>query len=191
MASNGDLVRLVYTYSHLGKSMVNVFWYVVGSGTEEMQDIVQQFSNDVVIPVLAVQQNQCLASKLEGFNETDGAGYAVLNYPPTVLGQRPGERAPSFVAYAFRLNRETRLTRHGQKRIGGVSESDIEGNNPIGAVIPLLNDLATAMAGNMVTPSGAVLSPVIRGVDKQTQAVILNDVDSVEFTRVTSQVSRK
>jgi hypothetical protein len=97
------------------------------------------------------------------------------------------------------LIRTTRLTRHGSKRFVGVIEETTVGNNPASTITDELSALAVAMyAGILVsgTTIDVTLTPIIIGRTKVDGVYVLdttkvNLVSGAEFTRLTSQNSRK
>lgn len=109
---------------------------------------------------------------------------------PIILGNETGSVLPPWNAAAFRLNRTTRATRHGQKRLNGIPETFIDG---VGQVIDSgyqtrLNNVAGvigAAIGNftpcIVTWNGEFGAP----------PAAVNLVQNATFTRITTQNSRK
>lgn len=104
--------------------------------------------------------------------------------------------APSFVAASYIYTRSTKLTRNGFKRVSGLLDSDMDGNNATTAYRTLANTLANALAADVIVTSGggsAYLQPVIVGRDGLGRYDLnrVVDVSGVKFVRITTQASRR
>jgi len=119
-------------------------------------------------------------------------------------GERDGTRAatsdpiylPSYCAVGCRLTVPTRITRPGQKRFPGLTQSDVDSNVVDGGFLALVEDVAEKYS--QVITLGApvalgVLVPHIEHYDPDTGAYVSRqDVSGFVLNGfVTSQVSRR
>ena len=192
MYVENDIIRVIAFSDLAGVEMVNVYHFEADH--DGMLDVTlgETIRNNFLDPIAECQSAQVNYRKVQMLNLTDGIGFYEHVFSTPLSGARPGEFLPTFVAYSFRLNRTTRLTRNGQKRLSGVAEGDVDGNNAIGAVLPLLSQAANRMGTPLAVNLGSAFIPVIIRFDPATQAVTAtNLVASATFTRVSSQNTRK
>lgn len=90
-------------------------------------------------------QSASLSYVRSELTEVNGVGLDVWAYPAGVTGNVVGDYLPTFNCYAIRLNRVTRLTRNGQKRIAGVPESNQANGVVPGSVITSIAAAANAL----------------------------------------------
>lgn len=70
--------------------------------------------------------NECELQSVLYENLTNGLEFA--EYVDPTVGGQSGQSMPSFVAIKVRLNRNTKLTRNGAKRIAGIPEARVADN---------------------------------------------------------------
>lgn len=122
------------------------------------------------------------------------------------LGDRAGEQLPNFVGIGLRTQRGSRVIRRGRKTLGPISEADTNGNALEGTYQTVVNNSVALMNGvldSLISP--AQFQPVVvaripyttsggkpayRLPENLAEADFFN-IETWEFVRVTSQVSRK
>lgn len=198
----GDILQFTDVQSYLGQRMLNVYTYRVDSfeSLVDYDDLAQQFELLIITPMLDLQVTTVEHETVLVRNLTSGVD--IWEEPSGQTGGVAGEAFPSFVAIGIRLNRSTALTRHGQKRVGGIPEAAVSGNGLAGAFVAAADVLATAMADPIVKTGTQdedfVLTPVIVGRYPigdpnagQYDLSKVNEVSSAQVVSVTSQTTRK
>lgn len=111
--------------------------------------------------------------------------------PTVTAGLRTGSNMPTYVSVGFTLNGTTKETRVGAKRLGGQTETDIEGNAATAPYFAVLQAFATQLGLNLI--AGPTFVPVIFGRVTPTRLVpVANPVTTASAnTLVTTQNSRK
>lgn len=181
------------------KRVLNCWTYACdynGAGMP-LSDLLSLWAVTTLQHVLSTQSSAVTHDQLELFDMTDGVDYASMTLTVDNVGQRSGEARAPFEAWAFRLNRETRATRHGQKRLAGVAEGDAADYEPTTAMLAILATAATNFEDGLYQPVMGARVRMCRNVivsKPPTGAWTLDDVNgvsSVQFVRLTSQVSRR
>lgn len=160
--------------------------------SNEEQVLADEFVNDHLPAIRNVVSINTIFKRVEVYNVTNGTGYWDKPLVPTLGGLRAGENSVKFAAWGFRYNRVTAGKRHGAKRFGNVSESDITNGAATGAVTTVLNATAVTLGssinvGVIQTWFPEILERKPTGVYPWTSHPILN----VQYVRITSQNSRK
>lgn len=198
----GDIIEYTLQQTCMGSTLLNVFHYeaTIVEPSVDYDDVASAFLN---VPYQGIKNCQATAVQYVRLlirNLTNGIDIAETVLTDT--GERSGEAATSMLAYGFRLNRSTAITRHGQKRIGGVSETDLTGQVPTAGMLVILADTADKF-GEPALVDGTVdhdisLDPVIVGrfptghaQAGQLDLSKINPVASAAFVSVTTQTSRK
>lgn len=201
-AAIGDILQITDVQTYLGQLMLNVYMYRVdelGSlvGYQEMADAFQSL---VVTPVRGVQSTGVTHTQTVIRNLTNGID--IFEDAIDAAGVDGSVPLASFVGLSFRLVRSTGLTRHGAKRIGGLTESTVAGNN-IDPTVQDEVDAIEAALGGTVNVDGAgdndfVLTPVIVGRVPTGEPgagdldlSVVNDVAEAQFIRVSTQTTRR
>lgn len=188
----GDIFKLTTTYLYLGEEMSNVWHYrhTAGSGTNF--NLFTAFNENVLVDLLPIQSNGVEYLTAEVLNYDNPGDFGEYSYPSTVVGTRAGEQAPPFQSWGFRLNRTSRITRNGQKRIGGLSESDTQDGVASSGVLTPLDNAAIAM-GESITDSVDTFEPVIVRLSETAPIIptVVNAISEGVYVRVTTQNSRK
>ncbi len=177
---------------YLGQECINTYFYsddetgpAVG-----LANIATQFNADVLREVEGVQSDQITGIDLR-VRKLGGTIEEIVDITGQT-GERMGNPSPSFNAWGFSLFRTSIDVRNGAKRIAGLSETDTDSNEPTGAMLSLLNDLALVLAAKLILGNSAELSPVIfrRGsfLDPDWIGTL---IAGAAFRKLTSQVSRK
>lgn len=176
----------------LGQEVVNMFYYMQFETGDPimLSQVGTTFKNDVYDTIRTIQ-----AGSAEGLDLRVRRIGGVQEDVTSLLGEdgtRPGPTLNSFSAWGFKLDRTTIDTRNGSKRFAGISETDVEGNEPATLMETILDDVAAVLAINLSMANGAILEPVIFRRGSFTDPDWFgNKVDDAIFNAVTSQVSRK
>lgn len=198
----GDILQITDVQSYLNQQMLNVYFYRVVSADVDatLEDVAQQFELLVATEVAQVQTVDVSHPQIIVRNLTDGID--IWEEPATIVGVAPAAgNLASFYALGFRLVRTNASTRHGAKRIGGVSEESVTGNSVNAGAMTAVNDVAAAMAGHVDrtgTTEDFDLEPVIVGRFPtgapnagELDLATINPVSAVQFIRVTTQTTRR
>lgn len=188
---NNDIIKLTDYQTIIGEEAVNVWHYELQQDSDAA-DILLAYETVIIAAMQTIQSTNVFHTRVTIENLTDGGTFAEVAFNPQLQGSRSGALYPSFVAWGFKLVRTTTATRHGQKRVGGVAETDADGNLPLPAFLTTLN-AAAAVFGSPVTWDGGAsqMTPMIYRPAIAPDPEVRNVVQSAIFTRVTSQNSRK
>lgn len=191
--AQGDLYRLIDRQRHATDEAINVYFYQQFTSAGNIEDLGAAWEADVLAEVLPVQHTTMQHDSWSILNITDGIEFAEHTYPSPKFGSSPGAAMADFIAWSFLLRRGSLLTRHGGKRIGGLSENDLLGDVPDPGAIARLNNLALAFAERIETaPLGAEWEPVIVKRPILIPGInIFSVVSSAEFRHVSTQNTRK
>lgn len=188
---NNDVVQITCNYTLDGEAMSNVFYYELQQDSDETE-ILTQFDTEVASNIRSVQSSSLSWQSIKMKNVTNNASEAELTYNPSPIGVRAGEYLPGFSAWGFKLVRSSTATNNGAKRIGGIAESDAQGNVPVAAVVPALEALGTILATPVTLPSvTGDMVPIIYRFPTGTDPEVRNIIQSGIFKRITTQNSRK
>lgn len=198
-----DIVQLTDVQSFLGQQVLNVYFYRVTSFEVgvTLEDIAEVFASATFLGVLTDIQHALLNhDRIIVRNLTNGID--IHEEAIDVPGTATGDSAPSFTAAAFRLIRTNATTRHGQKRIGGIPEGHINGND-LATGIDVTYDTVEVILGSPLERTGTVdedfeLEPVIVGrfpiggpTPGELDLTVINPVQSAQFIRLTTQTTRR
>lgn len=199
---NGDILELRLVGSIYTEETQNVFQYKVtaAAGTPAYTDVMTDFLAHIGTELAALVSADWSATRIYVRNLTNGID--IDEAGAAITGAVAGDAATSMLAYGFRYNRATAITRHGHKRFAGVDEGDLVQNSAGAGAVTHGDALAAVLEADVSVSDGggntATLEPVIVG-----RIVIpgpgygsydltkVNGITGVTFTGVTSQVSRK
>lgn len=196
-AALGDLLQLVDNQVYLEQQVLNVYYYritnVTGIADPYLPALNDWFTDNVLDPVKALQVNGLQHVSREWKNLTNGVDLFVDG---TVVdgGQSvsPSLYMPSYVSLGFILRRESLVTRNGYKRIAGIGEGLISGNEFIGtgSGIP---DIEEAFAKDIVLGLVTIAEPIIlkRPIVVPVESYEYSSIGSASFRGVGTQNSRK
>lgn len=189
------LYMLTDQQAYRSQTVLNVYGYeVVDGSTPSAEALCTLFTNVVIDAMTPVQTDDFQHVGIEAFNTTDPSDFFALTYDTAIGGEVSGDGMPPFVAFSFIINRATRLTRNGWKRIGGVPEAANEDGATASAYLTLLGTLADAIAQDLVDPEGNVYRPrivhrtVVAGVPV---AYTPYPISGVGYKYISSQNTRK
>lgn len=121
----GEQIFEVKDFQTIGTSTVlNVYYYRkrVGEPDPDAQGVGLGFELDVIDTMLQFQHTSLEHQEVEVRELLTLDNFA--NVPVAKFGTRGGNASTNFVALSVRINRGTRETRNGFKRIGGMLEDD-------------------------------------------------------------------
>jgi hypothetical protein len=206
----GDVWFVRLQQQLLGQVVLNTFHFQSKGSSDVTSTPV--FIAQMVLDYYAVQFVDVQSEQLQYVNSYArhlAGDEEEATYPTAIYGgTQSGDCLPPHDAWAFRFNRSSTATRHGQKRLAGIPETlQHQGVVIDTTTIGLLDDCANAMEHIFTAAdglnSGAELHPVIystilngelRGsvVDGVfVPAPIVNVVSSVEYVRISTQNTRK
>lgn len=167
-------------------SVLNVYAYKLRDGqpSPTAADVAAGFEADVITPMLPFQHDTLEHVNIEIRELLTDDNFA--DVPTALFGTRLGDEEMNFVALSVKLNRDTRATRNGFKRIGGMIKADIAQNLFTQAYV---DDFVTALNNPMLeieAPSStALLDLVILRKTAPGSPVILPE-DEWDWNGVTS-----
>lgn len=197
-----DIVQITDVQSFLDQVMLNVYFYRIVSleTLADYSDVAEAFDNIVRGVVTTIQALGVNHPRILVQNLTNGVD--IHEQVDARTGENGGDGLASFYALGFRLVRTDATTRHGSKRIGGIPEAFVVGNALQSTGPTLANNIAAAMAADIVR-SGTVdhdlvAEPVIVGrfpeghaQEGQLNLAVINPVQAAQFIRVTTQTTRR
>jgi len=207
MALN-DIYRITCTqeFNTGGPLCLNVFYYeqITASPNDGAATLLTSFSPGVRDVIRAIQNEAIHWLQILVENIVPSADNAQEDYVSgTVAGSRPGDSLPPYAAWAFRLNRQTTASRHGQKRFVGVSEGDqADGIAEAGLTVAISNvsSVLEQTLGGPV-PAFATYSPRIFRAGRPSVTIpekvipaVIQDafpVSSASFVSISTQNTRK
>lgn len=193
MPQLGDVIRLAVNQSLFGEEVANVYHYQCLNAATTIGDVVAAFNTQVRPALADLQSNDLSYVSYEATNLMNPqVEYTFQSTNGT--GTVAGDAMPRFVAWGFKMVRQTKEVRNGSKRIAGVVESMvIDGEiDPANAILISLAE--NALAATLTTSGTPSWQPVIASVTGNMAtgyAVVSAAVDSAEYLRVTTQNSRK
>jgi len=129
MTSTGDILRFTVSGEYLGQQVVNVFFYMVSSGSNGFLspiDFVPDWAAEFELKVVAGLSDKLIYDRVVFDNLTNGLDFA--DTPINVSGSIALAHMPSSVAIPVTLKRSSKVTRNGSKRYAGVLEDKTDGN---------------------------------------------------------------
>lgn len=197
----GTLVKLSVEQSLFGQLVINTCHFQVTSvsGTCTPRKMVPALA-DKWYQAFFNQQTQQLTYNRALLEEPGDIDQGIYSYEVGEnAGTRTGDPMPAFCAIGIRLNRATRLTRNGQKRIAGLTE-DMAGSGELVATVmtglqasaeSVLDGIFTIQS-NIDTASAALTSVIYGGPIGVAPYYKINNVNGFTINPlVTSQVSRR
>lgn len=165
------LMKVTLTGSYFSQIWKNVFWYynVGGSGTDSLINVADEF-NDNVIPSFALAVNTDTLINEIRVDHVNGTLADYVRGPSITVGAVVGTAMPPFLAASIRLNRTTKETRNGWKRVIGLIEENVGALSFGGGYVTLLGALGTAiedkldMGGGLNNMEPSIIREVTPGV---------------------------
>lgn len=190
----GDLLRFTVRYTVLGQLCLNVFYYVVKSTNVagSLQDALVAFSLQFQTSYEDIVSNQATFDQLDVENVTDGVSFA--STPLLWSGNESGSAMSAYYAAGVRLNRASKITRNGYKRIAGLAEPSIANGDYESGYLNRLSAFADDCATDITqTPFTDLvdLQPVIASFNADGTLRATNAISSAVPYGPTTQNSRK
>ncbi len=206
--SAGDIYRITVAGTD-GVQILNNVWFLEIDGTPappiSVAALCEGWWNHVKTAYRGVACTPWTTAYMSVFAEqvnAVGGGYGVY---PIAAGENGGSRAPgsapastvmnTWSAIGMRLNVDTKQTRPGQKRLWGLVEGDVSGNNLESAPYVAATALGAVMddSMNLGAPALAVVCHmVVRRTAPDDVVSVVQPVASASVSaRVRSQVSRR
>lgn len=120
-------IQLNHVQNYIGQEIMNRYFYFTAATVTigHLDDLAEAFE-DVIVPLVnALQITSCTNSRID---TREIGGVLFSTRPLTGGGSAGGEESPSWNALSFLLQRSDASTKSGGKRIGGLSESNLRGN---------------------------------------------------------------
>jgi len=198
----GQIIQFTDVQTLLGQAVLNVYFYKVISKEilVDYNDLQGAFKVQVMDVIREMQADSLQHTRLGLKNLSNGID--IHEEPYALNGLVAGDPMPSTNVASFRLVRTSALTRHGSKRIGGLTDTMASGNTLDAGTLLLANDIAAALAAP-IAATGTVdhdfeLAPVIVGRfpegDPNAGELDLskiNPVASAQYIRLSTQTTRR
>jgi hypothetical protein len=198
----GDILQISDVQMYLGQTVLNVYFYEMVSleSLTDYGDVQGAFKLGVIDEVRTMQNSGLTHTTIIVKNLTNEVD--IGEYAYTVTGDLEDEGLQSFTALSIRLVRSTGLTRHGSKRIGGLTEAMVAGNVLSAAGNALIGNVVDALEADLVVDGTVdhdfVARPVIVGrfliTDPNPGELDLskiNPVSAAQFIRLSTQTTRR
>lgn len=194
----GDLLEFSVRQTLYGQDVYNMFYYRVTSVTGFTNDGYEALENEFRDQVLATQATLQSADlqyrEITLKNLSNGIDF----YTETIAvddmtGTLELAALPSYVCYTFRLLRESLATRNGYKRVAGVPEAWVTGNDFSASVTPL-NNYAVELAADLIIGIATIAEPIIVRrpiVVPMGTSYVYASVGSAEYRKISTQNTRK
>lgn len=193
MASQ-DLYRLIDRQTLQSQQVLNVYYYKQISAAGSSELLIAAFIEDVLPAIRAIQVDDLTHVRIDCENLTGVVDYVEETLTSNNTGADNTEPMPTFVAWGFRLNRASRLSRHGYKRIAGPGEANVTSGVPAAGFLGTLNAAAAAIGADIGELSGpSTYRPYIVRATGTAPSVTYTsfEIGSVQLVGISSQVSRK
>lgn len=194
---SGDLIQCIDFQAYLGQQILNVYYFraspPLGATEPLLSEMNDDFENKVINQVIKIQSAHLVHTSREWKNLSNGVDLFVDGTNIAGLKAGPvGDLAPSFVSAGFILRRESLVTRNGYKRIAGLVEQDISGNDWVGSAIDIAS-IESGLAADLVYGLATVAEPVIvkRPIVPPVASYVYASIGSASFRGVGSQNTRK
>lgn len=201
----GNKMVLTLKYRRAGvtpglNDFANVFAYEQAAAGGTALDLIDGFRALVLDDIKNAVHTSTSFFGLECVNLDNPADFASSSLLDT--GTRTGNLMPYFVSWGFKYIRTTRTVQDGKKRFGLLSEDDQNDGVPIGSILTILADLATALGNNIITATSVYTPRIWRraGVYAPysgdppvgtTYPDTFYPINGVAFTAITTQNTRK
>lgn len=193
----GNIIQIIDTQTYLGQEVLNVYHYrctaVSPTPTDPYGNLLDMFDVDVVENVAEIQMSNLLHVSREARNLSNGLDFAInSSVIPGGMSTDTHQELNSFTSAGFLLQRSSLATRNGYKRVGGLSETDVVGNDWVGETTRL-DDIEGAFAMTITAELGVTFQPIIlkAGSDPLTEDPIYSNVATASFRGIGTQNSRK
>lgn len=193
----GDLIQVIDNQVYLAQQVLNVYYYritaTLGLGDGYLSDMNAWFGDVVLDAVTGIQLEGVQHVSREWKNLSNGVDLFVDG--TVVDGQIAGAFStylPSYVSLGFILRRESLATRNGYKRLAGISDTLVNGNDYVGSA-PALAAIESAFAADVTDGLATIAEPIIvrRPITPPVASYVYASIGSSSFRSVGTQNSRK
>lgn len=177
------LVRDIQSY--IGSLTLNTYFYrltTVGTNPIPAAALNAGFQSGIVANRVPIQANALLNTGVEVINLRDLADYSLDNTVSPATGSIASQGTPPFVALSFRAARANPGQRYAFKRIGGLTETLVEGNIVNSGFTAAVNAFAAALGATIPGADGSLWTPV------QVQRPIAYGVAPVVLRNLTGSI---
>jgi hypothetical protein len=196
-AALGDLIQITDFQTYLEQQVLNVFYYritsITGVGGDYLSVIGDWFKDNVISSYIPLQVPRLEHVSRELRNLSNGSDlYTDSEVLPGTNSDPASHDMPSYVSLGFILRRESLVTRNGYKRIAGLSDGQINGNDT--DISPsLIASIEDALASDITLGVVTIAEPVIvkRPISVPVGEYEYSSIGSAQFRGVGSQNSRK
>lgn len=190
----GDLWRIIDRQLLSAQQCLNVYFYEEMTSPTEgtpADALTVAFIQSIEAVIKNFQSSSCLHFQYEVTNLDDPDQFGTFSNATT--GTVASEALPPFVAWAFRLDRASRLVRNGQKRIPGVPESLQVNGEPTSAALALLNLGAVALGGDIsaIAPNGSWRPRIAHRLGTVPETYTPYAIAGASYSAISSQNTRK
>ena len=194
----GDLLQITDKQEYLGEQMLNVYYYRYFSApildNSGYEPLVDQFVSFIIGSNVYVQVPRVEHLTVEIRNLSNGVDF--FEKPVNQFGIFVGdedEDLPSYVSLGWQLNRDSLVTRNGFKRLGGISDLVVDGNDYVGSMTPIgaiSDNFAYQLKIGLIDVAAPVIPKRPLNVPMGTDYVY-SSVTSATFKGVGTQNTRK
>ncbi len=142
-----DLFQITHNFRAFGVNCANIYHVERANSGEFASEINDSFANSILPIYRLLQSVKYTNTDLRCFNLGNPLDFHTQDLA-AALGFRTIADSPSFVAAGCRFPTLNRDVRSGQKRFGGLAETDYTEGVIIAATITLIANIADAMIGN-------------------------------------------
>lgn len=194
-----DEYRLKLSGNLAGQTVNNIFYYRQGATSGDAGDVINLFVLNIIPKLQAALSTAMTFTDIECINVEDGSDFESVS--GSWAGSQAGDYYDTFGAFGFILYPRKANMKSGAKRFAGVPELSVASGVPTATQLVKLDDLATAIGGNLGTAlSGTVFYPAfysrrcIKNVDKKCTSAYTESYELFNgsaFKWTTTQNSRK
>lgn len=189
----GQMYQVKVFHKYDTEDMINVYYYEQVGATTGGPNDAHGLANAMIDIVFQTERlivsNHVVFDRVEAICLSNDLDFWTELFDANTFGAVASEALPPFVAWDFKLVRETRASRNGRKRIGGVPESfQNKGVVVLGAAADAVNDHAATLGGSIASISfGGTWVPKIYRWNPEA----IFGVVGCDYVKITSQNSRK
>ena len=193
MALN-DIYQVVQVQDFISQECLNVWHFQHTNNLGDATDLWRAVRDDLLPHIQDIQHDGVSHTGARVTNLYNTADFNESDYGTPFSGNRTGSPQPSFVGWAFKLNRADKIMRPGRKTFVGVVEEDTANNGPNAAMLTVLETTALALDDTITGTAGGTFKPVLYrapgaiGPGSPEQIV---QITSITFNHLSTQNSRK
>lgn len=159
---------------HGSETYLNVYYYHgVGGGAYAAEQVAREFEDHVIDPAILLIQHSGITRQTIEVTEIQVDNNFFQGNSEAGTGSLAGVALPNFCAASFQLDRATKETRNGRKRIGGQTEEVAQGNFWTTGFQTVMDSVAVVLESVFVCLDGGDMEPVIVSKRRDTQGNLL------------------